>query len=298
MARPNKQGVDYFPLDVHLDDKVTIIEAEHGLIGFAILIKLLQKIYSEGYFYEWGEVQQILFCKSISTDRNTVTTIINDCVKWGIFNEKLFNEYNILTSKGIQTRYFQAIYKRTDVKVIKEYLLIDVSDRNNIRYYSVLDNGNKDASIVSDIESTQSKVKESKENNNKEEIKKEDEIPIDEKQFNYLEYHTYYDLVEHAKKEESWFDSLLRLLKLEKETILSELENFPVVQEAKGNKVTNLKDFKNHFFNYMNLRKDDLRKVERKKSEISIVDRLEIERQKYFEILKKEQNGISKSTAV
>ena len=48
----------------------------------------------------------------------------------------------------------------------------------------------------------------------------------------------------------------------------------------------------------MNLRKDDLRKVERKKSEISIVDRLEIERQKYFEILKKEQNGISKSTAV
>jgi len=174
MARPNKQGVDYFPLDVHLDDKVTIIEAEHGLIGFAILIKLLQKIYSEGYFYEWGEVQQILFCKSISTDRNTVTTIINDCVKWGIFNEKLFNEYNILTSKGIQTRYFQAIYKRTDVKVIKEYLLIDVSDRNNIRYYSVLDNGNKDASIVSDIESTQSKVKESKENNNKEEIKKEE----------------------------------------------------------------------------------------------------------------------------
>ena len=174
MARPNKQGVDYFPLDVHLDDKVTIIEAEHGLIGFAILIKLLQKIYSEGYFYECGEVQQILFCKSISTDRNTVTTIINDCVKWGIFNEKLFNEYNILTSKGIQTRYFQAIYKRTDVKVIKEYLLIDVSDRNNIRYYSVLDNGNKDASIVSDIESTQSKVKESKENNNKEEIKKEE----------------------------------------------------------------------------------------------------------------------------
>lgn len=125
------------------------------------------------------------------------------------------------------------------------------------------------------------KEKKSKENN------KEDKIQIDEKPFNYLEYHTYYDLVEHAKKEESWFNSLLRLLKLEKETILSELENFPIVQEAKGNKITNLKEFKNHFFNYMNLRKDDLRKVERKKSEISIVDRLEIERQKYFEILKK-----------
>ena len=180
-----------------------------------------------------------------------------------------------------------------DFDIKDEQLLKQVFKQNYKLYININKDINKDSITIDEI----------KENNNKEEIKKEDEIPIDEipideKQFNYLEYHTYYDLVEHAKKEESWFNSLLLLLKLEKETILSELENFPIVQEAKGNKITNLKDFKNHFFNYMNLRKDDLRKVERKKSEISIVDRLEIERQKYFEILKKEQNGISKSTAV
>ncbi|MFY9378775.1 MAG: Lin1244/Lin1753 domain-containing protein, partial [Acutalibacteraceae bacterium] len=48
MARPAKDGVDYFPLDVHLDDKFKFIEIKFKLEGFAILIKLFQKIYSFG----------------------------------------------------------------------------------------------------------------------------------------------------------------------------------------------------------------------------------------------------------
>ena len=40
-----KSGIDYFPLDVTLNDKFELIEAEFGLIGFAVVIKLLQKIY-------------------------------------------------------------------------------------------------------------------------------------------------------------------------------------------------------------------------------------------------------------
>ena len=45
MARPQKKGLDYFPLDVDIDqdDKIALIEAKHGAIGFAVIIKLLMK---------------------------------------------------------------------------------------------------------------------------------------------------------------------------------------------------------------------------------------------------------------
>ena len=55
MARPVKSGLNYFPMDVDMDDKVELIEAKHGITGFGILIKLYQKIYKEGYYINWKE---------------------------------------------------------------------------------------------------------------------------------------------------------------------------------------------------------------------------------------------------
>lgn len=187
-------------------------------------------------------------CKNKAFDRNTVTTIINDCVKWDIFNEKLFNQYNILTSKGIQTRYFQVIYKRTDVKVIKEYLLIDVSDKNNIRCCSVSDNGNKDVSIVSDNESTQSKVKKTKVKESKlnntllSEIKISD-VPETEKQF-YTIALSFQNIIEDylvklkikstAKhKYTTWIDTIRLMFENDKRTV----EEFREVAEYLKNEI-------------------------------------------------------------
>ena len=162
MARPQKNGLDYFALDVVMNDEVEIIEAEHGLEGFAILIKLFQKIYSEGYYYEWGDKEQILFSNRVSVDRNKVTSIVSDCIKWNIFNEALYKRYGILTSRRIQNQYITSTYKRTNVEIIEEYLLIDISDRTNLVVTRVSDIGNEDTSIDTDIQSTQSKVKKSK----------------------------------------------------------------------------------------------------------------------------------------
>ncbi len=212
MARPTKQGIDYFPLDVNLDDKFTIIEAEHGLSGFAILIKLLQKIYSEGYFYEWKEMQQILFSKSISVDRNIVVSIVEDCLKWKIFDIGLYKKHKILTSKGIQTRYIQAIYKRVEVEIVKEYLLIDVSDKKNIVCISLSDDRNPDASIVSVNESSQSKVNKSKVNKSKVNKSKVNKSKVN-KSNNLIENFTYsfdifwneYPRKESKAKAQQWF---------------------------------------------------------------------------------------------
>lgn len=131
MARPNKQGIDYFSLDVVLDDKFELFEAEHGLKGFAFLIKLFQKIYeSNGYFYSWTEDEQLLFAKRINVDINLINEYINSAIKREIFNKEMYETYKILTSRGIQKRFLEAVKRRKQIEVRKEYFLIDIKSEN------------------------------------------------------------------------------------------------------------------------------------------------------------------------
>ena len=61
-----KSGIDYFPLDVALDEKFELIEAEFGLTGFGVVVKLLQKIYGgQGYYAEWTKEVALLFAKKL-----------------------------------------------------------------------------------------------------------------------------------------------------------------------------------------------------------------------------------------
>ncbi len=200
LARPQKVGLDYFPLDVDIDqdDKVAIIEAQHGTIGFSIVIKLLMKIYSEGYYYDWTEKEQILFSKRVNADINQVNVIINDCIKWGLFDAEVFNVYKILTSKGIQLRYFEAVKRRQRVEIAKEFLLLDdgtVKNYTNLVIVSINEDEEDIQEVNVDINqegeevnvdiNPQSKVKESKVNKSilkqKEKQEKEKVVVVNDK---------------------------------------------------------------------------------------------------------------------
>lgn len=177
MARPQKSGLDYFPLDVDIDqdDKIALIEAQHGVVGFAVVIKLLMKIYKNSYFYEWTEKEQLLFSKRINVDINLINVIINDCIKWGLFDSNLLKTKKILTSKGVQARYLEAVGRRTKVEIKKEYLLLD-ENIINVHKNLVIVDINSSSEEVSDDINPQSKVKESKENKSKgKEMKEEKE---------------------------------------------------------------------------------------------------------------------------
>jgi DnaD/phage-associated family protein len=163
MARPNKQGVDYFPLDVHMDDKIKFVEIKFKLEGFAIVVKLMQRIYANGFWCRWSEDELLLFSDEIKADPLVVDGVAIECIKRGVFDGDLFNKYGILTSKGIQKRYKEIVRRRKDVEVIEEYLLID----NNFGINDVI---NPSESKRNDGKSTQSKVKESKLNRNEKEI--------------------------------------------------------------------------------------------------------------------------------
>ena len=82
MARPAKSGIDYFSVDVDMDsdDKIVMIEAIHGMVGFGTVMKLLMTIYRNGYYYSWSEREQLIFSKKNTLDVATANAIVEDCV--------------------------------------------------------------------------------------------------------------------------------------------------------------------------------------------------------------------------
>ncbi|QHS22019.1 DUF4373 domain-containing protein [Virgibacillus sp. MSP4-1] len=127
MVRPLKAGIDYFPLDVDIDqdDKVALIEARHGIEGFGVMIKLLMKIYKEGYVYAWSEREELLFSKRIHMNQEKVQQIVSDCLNEGLFNKTLYKKFRVLTSHGIQKRYLEAVKRRKEVRICKHYFLLE-----------------------------------------------------------------------------------------------------------------------------------------------------------------------------
>ena len=129
VGRSPKVGLDYFRLDCHLDDKFKLIEAEYGLKGFAVVVKLYQKIYGErGYYCEWDEDVALVFGAETRLGASVVSEIVNAAIKRKLFDRDTFDKYQILTSTGIQKWYFESIGRRERVEVIREYLLIPVGD--------------------------------------------------------------------------------------------------------------------------------------------------------------------------
>ncbi|MGB2871791.1 DUF4373 domain-containing protein [Psychrobacillus psychrotolerans] len=158
MARPLKHGIDYFPLDVDIDqdDKLQLIEAKHGNMGFLIYIKLLMKIYKENYFYPWKEKEILLFSRKNNLDIKLLEDVVHDCIKYELFNLDLYEQYKILTSHGIQKRYFEAISKRKNIEIEEKFLLITVKKGVNDAINLFNDNINS----INDVINTQRKGKE------------------------------------------------------------------------------------------------------------------------------------------
>ncbi|WP_279195165.1 DUF4373 domain-containing protein [Holdemania massiliensis] len=162
MGRQTKKGLDYFPLDVVLDTKLSLIKAEFGLLGFGIVIRLFQYIYAEnGYYMEWSQDVALMFASNEQVGVNVVSEVINACLKRGIFDQNKFKEFGILTSNDIQERYLEATNRRIGEKICDEYAVLNAhkkqvnDDINGI-------NVNKKEENVSRKYTKESKVNKSK----------------------------------------------------------------------------------------------------------------------------------------
>lgn len=133
MGRPIKKGLDYFPLDTALDDDFKLIEVEFGIKGFAVIVKLYQKIYGGcGYYCEWTKEVAALFANKVNVKVGAVSEIVEASFRRGIFDKDLYLRYNILTSRGIQKRYLKAVERRVEIELKKEYLLLSVPEIKKI----------------------------------------------------------------------------------------------------------------------------------------------------------------------
>lgn len=162
-GRQNKVGLDYFELDCHMDEKVRLVQAEYGLKGFAVFVKLLQEIYGGyGYYCEWTLDRELLFASENGLNggsQQLLGDIVEACIRRNIFSERLFKEYGILTSSGVQKQYLKATVKREVVELKKEYLLISVPvNRKNVVINSISSGIND----ISDTGNAQSRVEKSK----------------------------------------------------------------------------------------------------------------------------------------
>lgn len=137
MARPLKDGVDYFPKDTdfYADDKVRLLRAEFEAKGMYLLDYILCDIYGKkGYYMEWDRNKCFLVSDGAGCGCSPKFTeeFIRGCVRCSFFEKGVFDAFRVLTSKGIQRRFIRMLSSRENFTFIKEYFLLDMSDKKDV----------------------------------------------------------------------------------------------------------------------------------------------------------------------
>lgn len=139
MGRPTKQGVDYFPLDVNFDEKTEPYVAENEAVGHSVLIIVWGLIYqNHGYFAVNDKKFHLMVKRRVNVGIEDVKRYIDSMVEHGIFDKSLFEKFGVLTSRGIQARFFKASNKKKEVRYFEDFLLCKIDSGGNL----VSDGGN------------------------------------------------------------------------------------------------------------------------------------------------------------
>lgn len=166
MARPTKQGLEYFPMDVDADtdEALEYVIAKRGFIAFGVYVRLLMGIYKDGYYTEWNERKLFVYAKRMMMDTETLSAIISDFVTAGLFSQEMFAK-GILTSASIQKRYLAATEKRKTAGIAEEYDLVSaaINSEKTPAEKELIPKKPQQKEINSEL-MPQSKVKESKVN--------------------------------------------------------------------------------------------------------------------------------------
>ena len=173
-------GINYFPVGVNFmeENAMEVIEAKYGIKGSAIVLKLLCKIYKEGYFIRWDEEQCLIFANKAGREVQAaeVQGIIEILFIKGILDRNSYLANGILTSANIQKIWMEATKRRKrDLKALPYLLVNDLTQKETEAPEGenvTISPGN----VVHDVtvnaknacNSGQSKVKEKKAEENKE----------------------------------------------------------------------------------------------------------------------------------
>lgn len=145
-----------------------MIEDQFGIKGGYIANRLLCSIYRNGYYIEWNEDMALVFSKRVGNgvSYSLANEVVHALVRRSFFDKALLERYGILTSRGIQKRWFDVITKlKRKASIIKEFnLLFEVN--------SPIPLVNTEETQEKEEETTQRKEKESKEESSSDEEEK------------------------------------------------------------------------------------------------------------------------------
>ena len=162
-------GINYFPIAVNFmeENAMEVIEAKYGMKGLAIVLKLLCKIYKEGYYIPWGEEQCLIFANKTGkeADAEEVQGIIEIMIEKGMMDRGSYAEHKVLTSEAIQKVWIEATKRRKRNWTAMPYLLIKPKETCNEEKTVCTQNVEQDAGsdAKNACNTEQSKVKQSKE---------------------------------------------------------------------------------------------------------------------------------------
>jgi hypothetical protein len=166
VARKTPPGLEYFPLSVDLfdDDKIQFVNARFGHKGELLVLKLLCKIYKDkGYFMSYTEDESLLFANRVGFANSLVNDVVEELIKRDFFDKYIFSSFKVLTSRAIQTKYFEAVIRRKKIYVFEELLIVDLKCIHDVYIKALnvyISSLNVNISTHSRVE--YSKVKESK----------------------------------------------------------------------------------------------------------------------------------------
>ena len=127
-------GINYFPIGVNFmeENAMEVIEAKYGIKGPAIVLKLLCKIYKEGYFIRWDEEQCLIFANKAGREvqAEEVQGIIEILFIKGILDRNSYLENGILTSENIQKVWLEATKRRKRELSELPYLIVKPEKEN------------------------------------------------------------------------------------------------------------------------------------------------------------------------
>ncbi len=127
-------GINYFPVGVNFmeENAMEVIEAKYGIKGSAIVLKLMCKIYKEGYYIRWDEEQCLIFANKAGREMQAeeVQGIIEILFTKGILDRNSYQENGILTSESIQKVWMEATKRRKRELSELPYLMVKPEKEN------------------------------------------------------------------------------------------------------------------------------------------------------------------------
>lgn len=121
-----RMGLDYFPMAVDMadDDKVFMLRSlyacsepggydyQASYACYGRLVELMQELYKEGFCMALTDLKRFKLSQRFGLALVDFDVLVSRCVEVGLFDAAMYEGHGVLTSRGIQRRYFEATARR------------------------------------------------------------------------------------------------------------------------------------------------------------------------------------------